>query len=107
MNNRTLAVGLLAALLLVLLSPLASSWPDGLERVAEDLGFIDRAQDPAYEALPDYTVPGVTSEAISTILAGVIGALAVFGVTWIIATLLKRPTATGDGRHPLPGSGVG
>jgi len=30
----------------VLLSPLASSSPDGLERVAEDKGFIDAAEAP-------------------------------------------------------------
>ncbi|NPV09549.1 MAG: hypothetical protein HPY83_16515 [Anaerolineae bacterium] len=94
-------------MLLVLLSPLASSFPDGLERVAEDLGFIDRAQDPAYETLPDYTVPGVASEGLSTILAGAIGVTVVFGVTWGIGTLLKRPKTAGETVAPGPGRETG
>jgi hypothetical protein len=105
-TKRALAVGLLAALLLVLLSPLASSAPDGLERVAEDLGFIHRAQDPAYETLPDYTVPGVANEGVSTILAGAIGVAAVLGVTWVIGALLKRPKTAGEAASPRPGRGT-
>ncbi len=90
MSKRVIIVGLLASLVLVLLSPYASSHPDGLERVAENLGFIDRAQEAPYELLPDYTVPGVEIEAFSTILAGLIGAAMVFQVMVVFATLLQR-----------------
>lgn len=101
MSKRVVLIGLLAALALVLLSPLASSYPDGLERVAENLGFIDRAQDPLYETLPDYSVPGVEGS-ISTILAGAIGVVVVFGLSWGVGALLKRQgasTGVGTGSH--------
>src|SRR5687767_9405455 len=38
--------GVLISLIVVLLSPLASGNPDGLERVAEDLGFLGASQAP-------------------------------------------------------------
>ena len=63
-------VGLLIALAVVLVSPLASSWPDGLERVAENQGFGHLAEDPPYEIIPDYVLPGIASESLATILAG-------------------------------------
>lgn len=86
-------VGLLIALGLALISPLASSWPDGLERVAEDKGFIEDAQEPGFEIVPDYVFPGVGNEALATILAGVVGTLILFGLTYGLAALLKRREA--------------
>ncbi|MCA9907546.1 MAG: PDGLE domain-containing protein [Anaerolineae bacterium] len=85
-----IAAGLVIALAVVLVSPLADPNPDGLERVAEDQGFIATAQDAPYELLPDYTVPFVESEAASTILAGVIGVLLVAGVSYATARLSKK-----------------
>jgi len=83
-------VGLLIALGLAIISPLASSWPDGLEKVAESKGFIEAAQGPAFEVIPDYVFPGVGSEALATILAGVVGTLILFGLTYGLGTLLKK-----------------
>lgn len=80
---------LLLALLLVILSPLASSSPDGLERVAEDKGFIEKALEPVFNIIPDYVVPGVANEALATIMAGVIGILILFGIGYGLARLLK------------------
>ncbi|HEX75136.1 MAG TPA: hypothetical protein G4O12_00985 [Dehalococcoidia bacterium] len=77
------------ALFLAILSPLASSSPDGLERVAEDKGFIETALDAPYEIIPDYVMPGVVSEAVATILAGIVGALILFGIGYGLARLLK------------------
>lgn len=87
------AVGLVLAIALAIVSPLASSDPDGLERVAENIGFLDRAQDAPYQLIPDYVVPGVQNEALATILAGVIGLLIVFAVSYGIARLRRRATA--------------
>jgi len=81
---------LLIALLVALFSPLASVHPDGLERVAEDQGFIDRAGDAPYEVVPGYTFPGIASESGATILAGLVGTLVVFGLTFGLALLLRR-----------------
>jgi cobalt/nickel transport system permease protein len=73
--------GLATALAVVLLSPLASADPDGLERVAEDLGFIDRGMDAPYQILPDYTIPLLGETPLSTIVAGALGVVIVAGVT--------------------------
>ncbi len=78
-------VGLIIALALAIASPLASAYPDGLEWVAEQRGFLDAAQGPAYEIIPDYVLPGVPNEALATILAGIIGTLLVFGIAAAVA----------------------
>lgn len=78
-------VGLVIALGLAILSPLASAYPDGLEWVAEQRGFLESAQDPAYNIIPDYVLPGISNEAVATIAAGIIGTLIVFGVALAIA----------------------
>jgi hypothetical protein len=81
---------LLVALLLALLSPLASPHPDGLERVAEDDGFIDRAQEAPYEVIPDYLFPGIKDERLATIASGVVGTLVMFGLGSGLAWVLRR-----------------
>lgn len=83
-------VGLLLALIVALLSPLASPHPDGLERVAEDAGFIERAREAPYKIIPDYAFPGIANESVATILAGVVGTLIVFGLTYALAWVLRR-----------------
>ena len=80
---------LILALLLAILSPLASSSPDGLERVAEDKGFIESALAPVFNIFPDYVIPGVENEAIATILAGILGTLILFGIGYGLAKLLS------------------
>jgi len=80
---------LILALFLALVSPLASSSPDGLERVAEDKGFMETGREAIFEAIPDYVMPGVGSEAVATILAGLIGTLMLFGIGYGVARLLK------------------
>jgi len=82
-------IGLAVCLLVACLSPLASSSPDGLERVAEDKGFIDLGQEAPFQIIADYVFPGMENEAIATILAGLIGTLILFGVACGLAWLLK------------------
>ena len=81
---------ILLALVVVLFAPLASGSPDGLEWVAAQTGFIDTALDAPYELLPDYTIPGLGETGLSTILAGVIGALVVAGITFGLGRVLRR-----------------
>jgi cobalt/nickel transport system permease protein len=71
--------GLAVAGFLAILSPLASSHPDGLEWVAEQQGFLGTARDPLYRLIPGYVFPGVANEALATILAAVLGMLLVLG----------------------------
>jgi cobalt/nickel transport system permease protein len=87
---RWVVAGLAVALVLTLISPLASPHPDGLERVAEDLGFIEAARDAPYEVVPDYTFPGISNQALSTIAAGVAGTIIVFGIAVGVAALFRR-----------------
>jgi predicted outer membrane lipoprotein len=82
--------GLLLALAVALISPLASPHPDGLERVAEDEGFIDRAQGAPYQVIPDYLFPGIENEAVATILAGIVGTVLLFGIGYGLAWALRR-----------------
>lgn len=84
--------GVLISLAVVLLSPLASAYPDGLERVAENVGFIDAAQSAPYEILPDYTVPLLGETAFSTIVAGLIGALIALGLAIVAGRSLQKKT---------------
>ncbi len=79
---------LILALFLAILSPLASSSPDGLERVAEDNGFISAALEPFFEVMPDYVIPSVPNEAVATILAGIVGTFILFGIGYGLAKLL-------------------
>jgi cobalt/nickel transport system permease protein len=81
--------GLVLAVLLAIASPLASSDPDGLESVAEQLGFLTTAQAAPFDLIPDYRFPGLESNA-ATIVAGIIGLLIVFGVAWIVAYLRRQ-----------------
>ncbi|MHB8781195.1 MAG: PDGLE domain-containing protein [Candidatus Geothermincolia bacterium] len=90
------AAGLALSLALALfLAPLASSEPDGLERVALDQGFEERAhEDPAWTGspIPDYEIPGLgeTRPAWATALAGLAGTATVFLMAWGLARLLKK-----------------
>jgi cobalt/nickel transport system permease protein len=87
--------GLAIALALAVASPLASSHPDGLEWVAEQKGFLDVARKPLFEIIPDYVFPGVSNGTLATILAGILGALIVFGVAFAVAYARRN-------RQPAP-----
>jgi cobalt/nickel transport system permease protein len=81
--------GVLISLAVVLLSPLASADPDGLERVATDMGFINSGQPAAYEILPDYTLPFLGETPLSTIAAGIIGVFVVGAIIVLIGRGMK------------------
>ena len=82
--------GLLIALVVAVFSFAASGSPDGLERVADNHGFLSRAMDPFYTILPDYTIPFVANETLSGILAVVLGTLLVFGIAVLVGRGLRR-----------------
>ena len=62
----------------------ASSSPDGLEKVAEDVGFIGTAKDHTFGdfTLSDYGIAGFENARLSVGLAGLIGV----GATALLAT---------------------
>jgi cobalt/nickel transport system permease protein len=86
--------GLGIALLLTVFSPLASAHPDGLEWVAEQKGFLEAARGPFYNLIPDYVLPGVSNEALATILAGIVGTLLVFAVSLGVAHTRRARKST-------------
>lgn len=102
-------VGVLIALAITLLSPLASPYSDGMERIAEafsspeeveiapsfftvpeEQAFTGEFRDNPYQLLPDYTIPFLGETAVSTIIAGMVGVLIVFGAAYGIATLTRN-----------------
>ncbi len=104
-----LAVGLL---LVAALAPFASSDPDGLEKVAESLGFAGIARDPALPGpVPDYELLGFTGVAWAPALVSLGGAalmtlalLPLRGVRRIPSSLAPRPAlAALDARVKLAG----
>jgi cobalt/nickel transport protein len=89
-------VGLGVSLVLaVVVSLFASASPDGLEHVAETLGFADAAADSAVAGSPlaDYGTAGVGTEWLSTAIAGVVGLLVTGVVAFGLMRLLARPAS--------------
>jgi cobalt/nickel transport system permease protein len=85
--------GVAIAVVLAILSPLASGHPDGLEWVAEGRGFLDFARDPLYNIIPDYVFPGIANERLATIAAGIVGVLIVLAVAWLVSRGTRRRVA--------------
>jgi cobalt/nickel transport system permease protein len=94
--GEAIGLGLLAVVGMALfVAPLASPWPDGLEKIATSLGFEHKTSDaPLLSApLPDYQVPLISSPVIGTALAGIIGAAVAFGLSFLLARLLVPKSA--------------
>ncbi|MDA8228797.1 MAG: PDGLE domain-containing protein [Desulfitobacterium hafniense] len=85
---------ILALIVAAFLSPFASSSPDGLEKVAEDLGFIDKSNEsPIIKSpFPDYVFPGIKNEGAATAVAGIAGTLITFGVMVGLAKTVGKKT---------------
>lgn len=83
----------IAALVVVIVVPLASPDPDGLERVAEDQGFIDRAGNVVGGLLSGYAIPGIDDPALSTILSGLLGLAIVVIAIVVLGRVLARRKA--------------
>ena len=92
-TNRFVAAGfLVAALLAGGASYYASSHPDGLEKVAEDIGFIDSAKDSAVAGSPlaDYGIKGIDNARVSGGLAGILGIIATGAVGGALFMFIRK-----------------
>jgi cobalt/nickel transport protein len=109
-------IGLGVSLLLaLLLSPFASSSPDGLEKVAETKGFSEKGEGSKvwkYAPFSEYAIPWVKNERVSIALSGLVGTLAIFFIATGIGKLMKRSTpskpggrGTSRGHVPIRGGG--
>ena len=86
-------VGLVVAIALAtLVSPFASSSPDGLEQVAADKALDTDVEAHAFAGGPlaEYGVDGVDNERVSTGLAGLIGVAVTFVVGVGLFAVIKR-----------------
>lgn len=86
------AAGFVAALILAFfVSPLASSSPDGLERVAIDHGFESQAtpHTMADAPLADYSVAGAQHQWWSTGVSGVIGVVLCFALAGAVVLAIR------------------
>jgi ABC-type Fe3+ transport system permease subunit len=93
-GRRWWAVGIaIAAAVVVFLAPLASSDPDGLERVAQDQGFIERAENFVAGLLGGYAIPGMDNAWLSTVLSGLLGVAIVLVVVVLLGRLVARRRA--------------
>ena len=92
-NKKFFLGALLVSLLLAgVVSFYASSNPDGLEKVAETVGFIETAEDHAIADSPlaDYGVKGVDNERLSVGISVVIGVLGTAGISVGLFYFLRK-----------------
>jgi cobalt/nickel transport protein len=96
-NTRWSGSGLAIALAVgALLSLAASPYPDGLERVAEQKGFLDKAPEVPllHSPLAEYLFPGIADPRLATGLAGFLGTLVLFalgyGTGWLLRLSRRR-----------------
>lgn len=101
-----LLAGLLLAFVVAgFISGYASGSPDGLEKVAEDEGFLDSSRDSivANSPLADYAVSGIGNERLAGGLAGVIGVLLTVALgTLIFYGVSRLAGARRSGEHGQP-----
>jgi cobalt/nickel transport protein len=93
LQNRFLLAGILVSIFVAgFFSFYASSSPDGLEKVAEDKGFLDTAQESANSGSPlaDYGVAGIDNERLSVGLSGLIGVIVTLVLSLVIFKSLAR-----------------
>lgn len=90
-RKKEIIIGIFLALFIVVfLAPFASSSPDGLERVAEDLAFLEKAdgKEVISSPLPDYEVPGLENKVLAGIMAGITGIILTFALMIILTKLI-------------------
>jgi cobalt/nickel transport system permease protein len=107
MRGFAIGAALMALVFATVVSQFAAPDPDGLERVAEDQGFIESAQDHALAASPfaDYAIQGLGNETLSLAVAGIVGVIITllvgFGVVYAVrdrrATSSRSSTPAGTG----------
>ena len=94
MKQKTfLIAGFIASLFLAgVVSFYASSNPDGLEKVAGDIGFSETAKENTNSdgILADYGVKGIDNPRLSTGAAGVVGVVATAAISTGLFAFIRR-----------------
>ncbi len=92
-TKRIVQIGLVLSLFVaVFVSFYASANPDGLEFVAEQVGFLNTAKDSATGSSPlaDYGLTGLENERLSVGIAGIVGVLLTAVISFGLFTLIKK-----------------
>jgi cobalt/nickel transport system permease protein len=92
--------GVAISLIVIFLSPLASVNPDGLNRVATDLGFIHSAQ-LTKGPLAGYVIPFLANSSLGKILAGLIGAAVVLTLAFVTGRSLQKKSQDDEVKRPV------
>lgn len=95
MKDKYWMIGLVITLFIAgFISLYASPDPDGLERVAEDHGFLEKGegQEVFESPMPDYSLPAVEDETLSASLAGVVGTVIIFVLVIGIGLTFRKPS---------------
>ena len=85
----------ISLLIAAFLSPFASTFPDGLEKVAERLGFAEKAAgtiNSKFFIIKDYSISFTDNKFWKGALAGLFGVfivLAVFGIIFLVYKILQ------------------
>lgn len=94
MNTKKFYLGgaIVTLILAGVVSFYASSNPDGLEKVAEKIGFIETAKEHSISDSPlaDYGVKGIENSRVSVGTAGVIGVIVTGGIASVLFLALAR-----------------
>jgi len=86
--SKTSTIIIFISLAIIILAALyASPLPDGLEKVAETLGFIEKAEETP-GVMPDYSFARTGTNVWPTIIAGIIGVLLVLTFFFFAAYML-------------------
>lgn len=93
-KNKLLIFSLLSVTLILILAPIASSSPDGLEWVAEVKGFLHRGEaNPTYfkfAPMSDYAISSIKNPTFSTIASGLIGLFLTMGLSFVFFKLIQK-----------------
>ena len=93
-NQKVFRSVLLVSIILAgFVSLFASSSPDGLERVAEDTGFLDSATDSVSLSSPlaDYGLSFLGDTTLASVISGLFGVLAVGGLGYLLYLWTRSP----------------
>ena len=82
-----------AAVIALALSPFASGFPDGLEWIAGKYAFLHASAPALVSPLPDYSVPCIGHERLSTGLSGLAGVMVAFAASWALLRLMGLAVA--------------
>ncbi|MDD4956852.1 MAG: energy-coupling factor ABC transporter permease [Candidatus Omnitrophica bacterium] len=78
-----------AGITAAILSPFASGYPDGLEWVAEKYRFLHDAAPSFVSPMPDYSIPAISGEALSTGLSGLAGVVITFVTAMVVIGIVR------------------